>query len=97
MAENLTIITEYVTPGGVCLSPRKGGHILCRVALGHIEADDGVIREMEDGTGPIAWETEAARKEALEAIAARTNLAGDLSARLIAHIKRTPFYQEVAK
>lgn len=97
MAERLTIVTEYVSSGGVCLSPRKGGHIVCRTALGHIHAEDGLLREMEDATGPIAWESEAIRKEALDAIAARLDLSDDLRTRLLAHIKRTPFYQEAGK
>ena len=95
MTERLEIITSYVLSGGVCLKQFAEGHLTVRTVLGWIHAPEGIIAEL-DGTmagEAIPWESKAIRYEAIGQLARWPGMAEDLRARLIAHVRKSAYYE----
>lgn len=86
----------YIAPSGIATLPVAGGAIVCRVVLGHIDASDtGLIREIEKQREPVPWLNKQVRQEAISRIQEREDLTEGERARLLKHIKKTPWYEEV--
>ncbi|MGH1412840.1 MAG: hypothetical protein ACRBB0_05075 [Pelagimonas sp.] len=86
--------TCYVLPSGVATLPFEGGAITCRVTLGHINAPDtGLLEEMQSKAEPVPWRDTQTRDEAIVAIEARNDLGEDMRAKLLNHIRQTPWYE----
>lgn len=86
--------TCYVLPSGVATLPFEGGAITCRVTLGHINAPDtGIAEEMQSTAEPVPWRNAETRDEAITAIEARNDLGEEMRAKLLAHIRQTPWYE----
>lgn len=89
----MKILTFYVTAGGVATIPVQGGHVTCRVTLGHMPADDGLLSELEEGAECLPWASKAAKMEAMDAIRNRDSLAATTKERLLAHLAKAPFFE----
>lgn len=86
--------TCYVLPGGVATLPFEGGAITCRVTLGHINAPDtGLLEEMQSKADPVPWRNAEIRDEAIAAIETRNDLGEEMRAKLLTHIRQTPWYE----
>ena len=84
----------FVLPSGVATVPFEGGALTCRVAVGHLDAPDtGLIDEMRSGAEPVPWRSAILRDEALRAIEERSDLEDRTRRRLLAHVRRTPWYE----
>ena len=101
MAE-LHIVTTYVLPGGVGQKQVADGHITTRVTLGHIFAPDGVVAELNGEMAGAAfssenqavpWVSKATRDEAIGQVERWPGLNADLRVRLVAHMKRSAYYE----
>ncbi len=93
MAEVLKIITSYVTPGGVAMLPVQGGHVTCRVTLGHMPAEDGLLSELADGADRLPWSSKKAKVEAMDSIRARASLDDATRAKLLTHLAAASFFE----
>ena len=93
MADVLQITTLYVTAGGVATVPFQGGHVTCRVTLGHITAEDGLLSELKVGAEVLPWASEKAKMEAITIILARSNLDEATKDQLIRHLKRASYFE----
>lgn len=86
--------TCYVLPSGVATLPFEGGAITCRVTLGHINAPDtGLLEEMQSKADPVPWRNAEIRDEAIAAIETRNDLGVEMRAKLLTHIRQTPWYE----
>lgn len=86
--------TCYVLPSGVATLPFEGGAITCRVTLGHINAPNtGLLEEMQSKVEPVPWRDTQTRDEAIAAIEARNDLSEEMRAKLLTHIRQTPWYE----
>lgn len=103
MAEHLQISTSYVLPGGVALRPVADGHITCRVTLGWLFAPDGLVNEeageladkaFSSSNEAVPWVSKKARDEAIGEVERHPGLNEDLRARLIAHLKRSAYFED---
>ena len=88
----------FVTPGAVMAVPLPPGPpLVCRrqfeAAAIILDAEDGLIREMEEVRRPVPWYSEAERKAALDQIRADRWIDGPTRGRLMDHVGRTPFYR----
>ncbi len=94
MADVLQITTLYVTAGGVATVPVQGGHVTCRVTLGHITAEDGLLSELKVGADVIPWASEKAKMEAITTIRAGSrNLDEATKDQLIRHLERASYFE----
>lgn len=86
--------TCYVLPSGVATLPFEGGAITCRVTLGHINTPDtGLLEEMQSKAEPVPWRNAEIRDEAIAAIETRNDLGEEMRAKLLTHIRQTPWYE----
>ncbi|NPD16120.1 hypothetical protein HOY34_13020 [Xinfangfangia sp. D13-10-4-6] len=92
MADTLQIITLYVTAGGVATVPVQGGHVTCRVTLGHISAEDGLLSELEGGAERLPWASKQSKLEAAEVIRSRDSLDGLMKEKLLRLLAQASFY-----
>jgi hypothetical protein len=84
-----------VLPSGVATLPFEGGAITCRVTVGHLDAPaTGLIAEMDAGGDPVPWRSALVRDEALWSIETRIGLDEDVRRRLMAHVRRTPWFDD---
>lgn len=93
MADVVKIITSYVTAGGVATLPVQGGHVTCRVTLGYLAADDGLLSELDDGADHLPWASKKAKAEATDAIRNRENLDEGTRAKLLTHLANASFFE----
>jgi hypothetical protein len=81
-----------VRPGGVAVV----GEVTCRVATGYLhDPDDGLLEELATGREAVPWRSAAARDEAMASVSTRGDLSDDIRARLLRHVRRTPFYVDL--
>lgn len=106
MAEHLHISTSYCLPGGVAQKPVADGHITCRITLGWIFAPDGIVNEeageladkaFSSSNEAVPWVSKAARDQAIGEVERWPGLKDDLRARLIAHLKKSAYYEDLAQ
>lgn len=88
---------SWVTAGGLTCDPFPSKNSpfgvvfhLVRHVLGHVDHATGLIAEMASDHGPVPWGNKEARKEAIKRAGYGANT--DEDARLIAHIRSTPYY-----
>lgn len=85
----------HVMPCGTASLPLPDGTaVTCRITLGHLDAQDtGLIEEMRRRREPTPWRSEAVRGEALASIEARADLDAATRARLVRHVRNSPYYE----
>jgi hypothetical protein len=86
------VVVEFVTPGGVACREFADGAVVMRVCVGHVTADDGLLKEMASGREPVPWMGRAERDEAVAAIRAASGIGEEERAALLAHVASTPYY-----
>jgi hypothetical protein len=81
-----------VRPGGVAVV----GDVTVRVATGYLhDPDDGLLEELASGREAVPWRSAAARDGAVASVSARGDLSDEVRARLLRHLRRTPFYEDL--
>lgn len=81
-----------VRPGGVATV----GDVTCRVATGYIhDPDDGLLDELHSGRDAVPWRSAEARDAAMASVSARGDLTDEVRARLLRHVRRTPYYRDL--
>ena len=93
MTEGPFTTVMFISPGGVVTRPFADGHATMRSCLGHLEADDGVLKEMTARSEPIPWESEKIRDNAVRSIERRGDLAEDVRAELLEWVSASPYYE----
>jgi hypothetical protein len=96
MAEDrVTVI--HVMPSGVATLPLPDGTaVTCRVTLGHLDCPDtGLIDELSRRREPTPWRSLAIRDEALATIDERSDLDQATQARLLHHVRNSPYYEDL--
>jgi hypothetical protein len=85
----------HVMPCGTASLPLPDGTaVTCRVTVGHLDCPDtGLLDEVARGREPTPWRSEGVRAEALASIEARADLDATTRARLVRHVRRTPYYE----
>jgi hypothetical protein len=85
----------HVMPCGTASLPLPdGSSVNCRVCVGHLDCPDtGLLDEMARGREPTPWRSEAIRDEALAVIDGRSDLDGATQARLLRHVRNSPYFE----
>lgn len=94
MAEDRVTVV-HVMPSGVATLPLPDGTALtCRVTVGHLDCPDtGLLDELSRGHEPTPWRSLAIRDEALAIIDGRSDLDQTTQARLLNHVRNSPYYE----
>ncbi|MCA6230059.1 MAG: hypothetical protein IM654_10055 [Phenylobacterium sp.] len=94
MAEDRVTVV-HVMPSGVATLPLPDGNaVTCRVTVGHLDCPDtGLIDELGRGREPTPWRSLAIRDEALAIIDGRSDLDQATQARLLQHVRNSPYYE----
>lgn len=91
------ILVSFVGPGGLMVKPFAEGALLVRIfhpgGVLHLDAEDGLLAEMASGHDPVPWETREARDGALGWIRECGGLEDEQRARLLRHVRATPWYE----
>ena len=91
-----------VSPGAVVAGPTRDGswytvrqcHEGCVL---HLDAQDGLIAELEGRLREVPWQDEASRDRAILHIKSRDDLEPDLRDRLLRHVAGSMFYRDAAE
>lgn len=89
----------FIEPCGTVTLPVADGTVTCRTCAGNLHyAETGLLDEMrrsdEGACEPTPWRSAAQRDAAIEAITGRQDLTEDTRRRLVAHVQRTPWYED---